>query len=235
MKKVFKKCAVLILAAVLCLSGVAGVKMTAKAEDREAYVQVTDVAKVLDGGEFVIVAAYNGKYYAMDDAVHAKKIDPKEVSVANGEVTGDLPVWTLETMGTGVSILGDLGYISYKEETDFYNAKNGKATDPFEWHIEAKEDGKFRIYRTFEADTVVVGFRDNVDGGNILKFGPFPLQSVASSSNVFVLEMMFFEKTVVTETPSIDDTADINTAPLYAVLVLGVAVVAFASKKRFAR
>ncbi|MBQ4563129.1 MAG: hypothetical protein IJA58_01465 [Lachnospiraceae bacterium] len=35
--------------------------------------------------------------------------------------------------------------------------------------------------------------------------------------------------------PEIDDTADINVAPLYAVLVLGVAVVAFASKKRFAR
>ncbi len=33
----------------------------------------------------------------------------------------------------------------------------------------------------------------------------------------------------------IDDTADINTAPLYAVLVLGVVVVAIASKKRFAR
>jgi len=35
--------------------------------------------------------------------------------------------------------------------------------------------------------------------------------------------------------PGIDDTADINTAPLYAVLVLGLAVVAFASRKRFAK
>lgn len=43
-----------------------------------------------------------------------------------------------------------------------------------------------------------------------------------------------YEEPVVEE-PSIDDTADINTAPLFAVLVLGLAVVAFASKKRFAR
>lgn len=43
-----------------------------------------------------------------------------------------------------------------------------------------------------------------------------------------------YEEPVVEE-PSIDDTSDINAAPLYAVLVLGLAVVAFASKKRFAR
>ncbi len=41
--------------------------------------------------------------------------------------------------------------------------------------------------------------------------------------------------TPTTPSEPIDPTGDINTAPLFAVLVLGIAVVAFASKKRFAR
>lgn len=47
------------------------------------------------------------------------------------------------------------------------------------------------------------------------------------------------ENTTVAPEPApggdIDDTSDFNTAPLYAVLVLGIAVVAIASKKRFAK
>lgn len=242
MRKNFKKFFAVLVAAVLCLTATMG--MIAQAADEVVYKQVTDVADVLDGGEFVIVAKYNkdgsgDKYYAMDDAKHAAKIDPKEVSVADGKVTGELPVWTVASMGTGISIKGDLGYMSYNKETKFKNATNGKAEDPYEWQLEAKEGGQFQLYWQGQTNRVVVGLRDYVsDGSNTLIFGPFPMDSVATSENIFVLELMFFEKTTVSGTPvpgpGIDDTADINVAPLYAVLVLGVAVVAFASKKRFA-
>jgi len=242
MRKNFKKFFAVLVAAVLCLTATMG--MIAQAADEVVYKQVTDVADVLDGGEFVIVAKYNkdgsgDKYYEIDASTHAKKIDPKEVTVADGIVTGDLSVWTVEPMNTGVSIKGELGYIIYKGETDFENAKNGKADKAWEWQVEAKDGGLFRIYWVGQTDTVVVGFRDNIkDGGSILKFAPFPLLSVEGSSNIFVLDLMLFEKTTVSGTPvpgpGIDDTADINAAPLYAVLVLGIAVVAFASKKRFA-
>jgi len=236
-----KKFFAVILALALCLTAFCG--MSAMAAESVSYVQVTDLEEVKAGGEYVIIAyhAADDAYYALDSFTDdAAKIDStkmfnKEVSVADGVATitgGDMPVWTIAAEGEGISLhKADVGYVGWNGEK-----KTECVANPFAWQIAAGENGIFRI--TNGGGTYVLGYRDNNPN---FRFGPWP--SSKEGDETYSFDLMLFKATTAgsgatpapNPGPSIDDTADINTLPLYAVLAMGVAVVTFASKKRFAK
>jgi len=236
-----KKFFAVILALALCLTAFCG--MSAMAEEGVTYVQVTDLEEVKKGGDYAIVAyhAPDDAYYAMYTFSYTTKIDSTKVlpdvalSVTDGVLTitgGDMPVWTIAAEGEGISLhKADVGYVGWNGEK-----KTECVANPFAWQIAAGENGIFRI--TNGGGTYVLGYRDNNPN---FRFGPWP--SSKEGDETYSFDLMLFKATTAgsgatpapNPGPSIDDTADINTLPLYAVLAMGVAVVTFASKKRFAK
>ena len=87
-----------ILSFALVLLMVVGALAYAPADTKAAntdYNQVKIVDDIKAGGQFVLVAEYDGKYYALNTVASGKELGV-EVTVANGKVTGDaLPVWTV--------------------------------------------------------------------------------------------------------------------------------------------
>jgi len=235
------------LLAVLCTLAmlVCMFSMTAAAEGEVSYVQVTDLAEVKAGGDYVIVAYYAGgdEYHALDAfTVDSAKIDSskalgKTLSVTDGVLTvegGEMPVWKTAAAEDGISLYKEgSGYLAWGYDTSF----SVPSETVFKWDITVAEEGKFYISTNDAAN--YLGFRDNSPN---LRFGPW--KNAKLSDAKFSFGLMLFKATVnsgstpaptPTPGPSIDDTADINTLPLYAVLAMGVAVVTFASKKRFAK
>ena len=233
-----KKFFAVILALALCLTAFCG--MSAMAEEGVTYVQVTDLEEVKKGGDYAIVAyhAPDDAYYAMYTFSYTTKIDSTKVlpdvalSVTDGMLTitgGDMPVWTIAADGETISMYqAGGGYIGWQSGA---NIEWSETACP--WNIVAGENGTFRI--TIGDGAQIMGYRDN---NPYFRFAPWGAAKEGDPNYTF--DLMLF-KAVAPETPNgpegpgIDDTADINTMPLYAVLVLGVAVVAFASKKRFAK
>jgi len=218
--------------------------MTAMADGEVTYTQVTSVEDLKAGGEFVVVAKYvNGEtttYFTIDCFTeHTTKIESLIVNVENGVLTydGEMPLWTVAACEDGISLsdnkggegTGD-GYVGWDGNE---NKKNTSVeTNPYKWDITANDDGTFTL--TTNSGDRYFGFRDNSKPDEVVhRWGVFP---TADLNEKHVVKLMFFAASAAPAPgPGIDDTADINTAPLYAVLVLGLAVVAFASKKRFAK
>lgn len=166
MTKGIKKYLALILAVVLCLSGFAGVKLAAKAEGEVTYVQVTELGDVLAGGEFVVVAKYGEKYFAMSTEYSTKNeqiLAAVEVTdMINGnELTGaDLPVWTLTVSeaGKSVNMSNANGYlyhvkgakVIYADALDVTKVGETKVKSP-NWIVtEGAIDGTFQFDPTTE-------------------------------------------------------------------------------------
>lgn len=232
------------LLAVLCTLAmlVCMFSMTAAAEE-VTYVQVTDLAEVKEGGDYVLVACYGGEYHMLDayaDTTCAKidssKALGKTATVTDGVLTvegGDVPVWKVAAAEDGISIYREgEGYLTYGVDTSF----TVPSETVYKWDIAEVGDGTF--YITTNGGQNYLGFRDNSPN---LRFGPWKSAKLGDAK--FVLNLMLFKATTAgsgatpapNPGPSIDDTADINTLPLYAVLAMGVAVVIFASKKKFAK
>jgi len=131
--------------------------------------------------------------------------------------------WTLMDLSVADKVLNDAAIENMNDgvddESGKFDPKGGVGAMPetisFMITTVTYEDGK--IYATV-ASEMAKGYI--ADSATTIELSAFTLVKTAGAP---------------APGPGIDDTADINTAPLYAVLVLGLAVVAFASKKRFAK
>lgn len=130
-----KRIAALLLTLVLLL----GVLPTAAFASGETYKQVTSVEELKRGGQFVLVAPNGSKYLALGTTIGAK-IDPVQVTVADGELSGtDIPLWTVASSGDGVSFSNGKTYLAYGNSTSF------KSGDPYTWNVTANSNGTFRF------------------------------------------------------------------------------------------
>ncbi|MCD7753404.1 MAG: CehA/McbA family metallohydrolase, partial [Clostridiales bacterium] len=189
----------LILALAMCLSVL---PVTAAAEDETTtttYTQVTKADDITDG-DYVLVAESNGAYYALGTTI-GSKIEPASVTVSDGTVTADeLPVWTLATTDSGVTLYNGSSYLAYSSSTNFKSS-----TDADAWTVNAgATNGTFYFTNATTTD------RGIAFGVSQVKFGAYSTTNYGSSSYVF--DLMLFKAgsessggstTVTVETPSL--------------------------------
>lgn len=84
-------------------------------------------------GEYVIIAEYNGKFYALSYAVESKKVVATEVTVANGSVTGKLPVWNIAEVTGGVTLKAGEAYLECTGSTNV-----GHNFEAYTWSFNAE-------------------------------------------------------------------------------------------------
>ena len=166
------------------------------AETNGSYVQVTDLADITAGGEFVLVAESEGAYYAVETKTSGKP-SAISVTVADGVVTGDsLPVWTVGSMDGGVSLSVDGAYLGYEKSTSFATAEEAYA-----WSVAAGENG----FIFTSAAVNERGIFYQVSGN---RFGAYSTKNTTG----YITELLVFKYEVGTgETPS--EPTEPSTAP----------------------
>ncbi len=113
----------------------------------EGFEPVTELATLLEGGSYVLLARTDDTYHALGTEVASKKVPAVTVSVSNGTVTGEnVPVWTVAASGEGVSLSVDGSYLKHTGSTNL--ALDSSA---FTWNVSA-ENGTFRFISGTAAD-----------------------------------------------------------------------------------
>lgn len=181
----------MVLTLAICLSCVAGIGYSAKAEGETTYTQVTSVEDVKEGGQFVLVVEYNGVYYALDTTIKGKPA-AVEVTVADGKVTADtLPVWTVAASDDGISLNNGTQYIKYKSGT---NAEGSDSA--YTWNLQANADGTaWALIASSKTDRALAY---NYNGGNY-RFGGYSTTNLESTDYAFYYT--FFAATTGSTTP----------------------------------
>ncbi|MGN0502101.1 MAG: hypothetical protein ACI4HN_04175, partial [Ruminococcus sp.] len=112
--------------------------------------QVTSADEFADGGNYVLVAANEGNYYALGNTIGAK-IDSVPVSVTNNTVTAEsLPVWQISTTANGLSLSNGTDFLSYDSTTNFKSS-----AESYEWNISQGTDGSFRFTASDNTSRVI--------------------------------------------------------------------------------
>lgn len=112
-----------------------------------SYQLVTDIADIYAGGQFVIVANYNGVTYAVPAVTSGKNLGIV-VTISNDTVEyveGTTPVWTIAEQVDGansyISLSNGTNYLGYGSSgTDF-----SSVTTPYSWSVTANSDGSFKV------------------------------------------------------------------------------------------
>ena len=104
----------------------------------ESFGQITSVDDITDGN-YVLVAENNGSYYALGTTI-ANKITKVSVTVSEGVVSGELPVWTLRRENTGFSLFNGSEYLGYGTSGTNFQKKD----EAYQWDVKG-ESGKFRF------------------------------------------------------------------------------------------
>ena len=155
--KNFKKVLSLALALLMVVGCMVVAPVETKAED--TYTKVTDVATIEAGGNFVLVALYGGKYYALGTTI-GDKINATEVSVSGDALTGtDIPAWHIEKETNGVSLT------NASDEVLGYSSKNFKAVTSVsdagtEEYVLSETDDTFRFV-VYTANTRGIAYQSS--------------------------------------------------------------------------
>ncbi|MCD8052799.1 MAG: hypothetical protein LUF00_01870 [Lachnospiraceae bacterium] len=167
------------MALVLCFSCLSGLPVAVAAEEEETttYTQVNSVTD----GDYVLVAESDGTYYALGTSI-SSKIEPVTVTVSNDTVTGnDLPVWTLETTDSGVTLSNGSSYLAYSSSTNFKSS-----SDADYWTLNTgTTSGTF--YLTNATSTT----RGIAYGVSQAKFGAYSTTNYGGTAYVF--DLMLFK------------------------------------------
>ncbi|MCD7887040.1 MAG: DUF3604 domain-containing protein, partial [Clostridiales bacterium] len=196
-KHQLRRLVALALALAMCLPALPA--MAAEEDETTTYTQVTSVTD----GDYVLVAESDGTYYALGTSI-GNKISPVTVAVSNGTVTADdLPVWTLKTTDSGVTLSNGSNYLAYSSSTNFKSS-----SDADYWTVNAGEtSGTF--YFTSVASTSTTTTRGIAYGtaSNQLKFGAYAISNRTGSDYVFDL-MLFKAESESSGGDSSEDTGD---------------------------
>ncbi len=146
------------------------------------YVLVTDAATVMQGGDYVIVAEVNGKYYAMGTTVSGK-IDATEVSVVNNELETEFTeTWLLNPCNEGISLYNGSQFLAYGTSgTDFKTS--GTA---YEWTV-AQEAGSATFSLTSASETT----RGILYRESLKKFGAYAVSN--AEDNDYTNQLYLFK------------------------------------------
>ena len=106
-------------------------------DDSTGYVKVDSESDITSGGSFVLVAPVDGGYKALGTTLTSNKITGVDVTVSGNTVIGaNLPVWTIEQWGDGLTLSVDGSYLKYASSTNF-----GMTADAYAWTVAKGENG----------------------------------------------------------------------------------------------
>ncbi|MCD7881626.1 MAG: hypothetical protein LUG47_08215 [Clostridiales bacterium] len=201
----------LILALAMCLSVL---PVTAAAEDDETttttYTQVTSASDITDG-DYVLVAASDGVYYALGTTI-GSKIEPVSVSVSNGTVTADtdtddLPVWTLAKTDDSVTLSNGSSYLA---ATSSSSTNFKSSSDADYWTVNTGTTSGTFYFTNATSTTRGIAYGT---ASNQLKFGAYSTTNYGSSSYVFDL-LVFKADTGSSGGSTTDPTETVETPSL---------------------
>ncbi len=100
------------------------------------YQLVTDITDITSGGQFVITVRQNGAYIALNDTMGAVSVRVADDCVVYDDT---VPVWTVGTSGTGITLKSDGQYLAHTSKTNTtlqttaftWNLDDGDKTDSF--------------------------------------------------------------------------------------------------------
>ncbi len=200
--KNFKKVLSLVLAVLMVVGGLVIAPTEAKAAE-PTYTKVTDVNQVLAGGDFVLVAENEGKYYAVPVGTSGK-LTATEVQVTDGVLTGDAPIWKVTSKNTdSVTFSSGDDYLGWSSKTDFAT-KTKNDGEAIEWLVEGSTDAfTFKIKAsTTTSTTRYIAYQIS---GN--RFGPYAGgDGYVTTFSIYKSSQAAAEPTVLT-TQEIMDTA----------------------------
>ena len=196
------------------------------------YTKVNSLADITAGGQYVIVAEYNGKYYVMSTTVGSNgKLTATEITVNGNTLSGtDLPIWTIAPMDGGVSLKAGSSFLKYKKST---NVETSDAA--YLWNVQASaaNDGTFKLIPV-DADTRGLSFRMNKEEP---MFGTYALSNETNEYFAeYTMNLMFF-KVSTGSVPSVpsgpSDTSDSTISVVVAgLLVSAMGTAVLISKKK---
>ena len=194
-----KRLLALVMAVAVCLSVL---PWTVLAADTATYTQVTGLADITAGGEFVLVAQ-NGDSYAALGTTIAKKISAVSVTVSDGTVSGNsLPVWTIAPIeGGGVSLHNGSAYLKYAGSS----TNLASDTAAYDWTV-SDQGGVFRFVATATASASTVrgiGYQAERD-----QFGGY---AVSNDGSGYEFDLLVFKKTEAAVTPDPTETTEAPT------------------------
>lgn len=170
----------LILTFVMCISGMpTTVLATETSSNPITYSQVTSVADLTSGGNFVLAVQTDSGFRALDSAALGGKTEGTLVSVENGIVTSqDAPTWILASCEEGVSINNGTNYLSYTSDTNY-----ASITEPYKWIVTENGVGGFLFVAKGNSDTDT-GRGILYQKGTVNKFGAYATSNATNSSYV---------------------------------------------------
>ena len=151
------------------------------------------------GGEYVIIAEYQGKFYALSYELSSKKVVATEVTVANGTVTGLLPVWTVADVAGGITLKAGEAYLEHLSSTSVAHSFN-----PFTWTF---SEGMLVSSSTVGTNSPrALSF--TISGGN----GIFGAYATSNANNEYAaqyaMQLQFYKLNNGTSTPDVPETPD---------------------------
>jgi len=154
-----------------------------KAETTTTYTKVSSVSEITAGGQMVLVAEFGESYYALGTTI-AGKITAHEVSVsAEGVVTGEtLPVWTVASCDTGISLSNGTSFLSYASSTNFTSA-----TGAYAWNVSTSGNG-FQIVAS-GATSRAIALQNGTSG---IRFGAYATSN-ASKTSEYAFDILVFK------------------------------------------
>ena len=155
---------------------------TAFAADSATYTQITSADELKSGGELVLVASFNGSYYALGTTI-ANKITATEVTTETDIST--LPVWTAAAKGNGISLYNGTSYLGYNSSTNFKSS-----TTAAEWVITVgSAEDTFRLNAI--GTTRYIAYQWN--NGNF-RFGAYAGSNASDTAN-YNFDLLIFKNT----------------------------------------
>lgn len=168
----------LLMALVLCLSLL---PVMAGAQEQTTYTQVTSAEQIKQGGSFVLAAQTDEGLMALGTEID-NKIGGVQIAWDGASLSGtEIPLWTAEASGEGVSLYNGSAYLGYSSGTNFSDENQGYA-----WNVTDNGNGTFR-FTASGASNRGVAWQENNNGDPTNRFGAYAVSNAGSEAYIFDL------------------------------------------------
>ena len=168
----------LLMALVLCLSLL---PVMAGAQEQTTYTQVTSAEQIKQGGSFVLAAQTDEGLMALGTEID-NKIGGVQIAWDGASLSGtEIPLWTAEASGEGVSLYNGNAYLGYSSGTNFSDEDQGYA-----WNVTDNGNGTFR-FTASGASNRGVAWQENNNGDPTNRFGAYAVSNAGSEAYIFDL------------------------------------------------
>ncbi|MEG1922977.1 MAG: CehA/McbA family metallohydrolase [Clostridia bacterium] len=206
-KRFILNIAAMIVVAFIMMLVLPGTTIFAKAASTAEL--VTDLANLTDGNRYVIVAAMNGKYYALKGEASTeatKGLAYEEVNLVNSKIEGvtDSSIWTLNLNSENVANFksNSGNFLNHPKSSEIKLDATGSG-----WKIEKFETDRFTIQSSVE-NTRYLTFREYTNNsGNLVKI--FKAYSNSNLTAEGYCGYLYFYKVTATTTDPVVETSKI--------------------------